>query len=438
MAKKGKKKGGNSSANTSSSTAASISSTIRPASFDTISSMAAAKNVSPLMPRSASEKTTAEPQVSNVSAAGIYDPILVPESANTVTPLLQPKVEIVDAKDVKNATEAAVRRRRSTKSLTPEPANEDSTLQSNGSSVDRVPGSVVVPADTLPTPSCSESGEDLHDKEILSEEESSATLASPADMILEEVKMSSKNFNFLNTMSRTTDADMIDMEEVPASAMAAEEDTKKPLAMNDETEVLIDNQQTSQFEAVSTGYDIAAVATTLVEIVAEVSQDTIRLEPAPASDLTSFGKDEPINPSKQSDSMAWTVTRSAVRIAGPALSLLHGIVLKPAGRVINSLPKSIQGLLKGAAFAAASPAIIISLAIFWPFLVAYRFSPSTFKARLRDALSAVVGEFKNVVSVRSGTTEELTKLRNGTAVELSEVVVIADNVIDGAAVPLTA
>ncbi|KAJ3219704.1 hypothetical protein HDU67_010066 [Dinochytrium kinnereticum] len=223
--------------------------------------------------------------------------------------------------------------------------------------------------------------DDAHEKTLQAISQESTLIS------MESLPSQSSDESELGTVKETKQAEVKEEHVAETNPEEWTMATETPLPSQLDNDAIIETQQASQFAAAAATHDIIAVAKTFVDV---------------ASDLTagSPSKISAAAPSEQRgpDSMMWSLTRSAVHMAGPALSLFHGAILRPTSRMVSRLPKSMQTVLKGAALAAMSPAIIFLLAISWPLVIAYRLGPSTFKMRLRDALGAVVGEVKSVIA----------------------------------------
>ncbi|KAJ3203407.1 hypothetical protein HDU67_010211 [Dinochytrium kinnereticum] len=94
-------------------------------------------------------------------------------------------------------------------------------------------------------------------------------------------------------------------------------------------------------------------------------------------------------------SLLWTLTRRVVSLSAPTIATVARVV-EPAVRRLQSAHPRVQMIVKYAVLVAMSPVLIGAFVVTWPFLVAYRASPGTFKMRVKGALGAVVEEYRVV------------------------------------------
>ncbi|KAJ3114297.1 hypothetical protein HDU96_002305 [Phlyctochytrium bullatum] len=148
----------------------------------------------------------------------------------------------------------------------------------------------------------------------------------------------------------------------------------------DDVDAIIESQQSTQFEAVSVAQDLAAVATTFVEVTNEIMA-------AKSSESECEPQAEPAKPAPSST--VWRLTKNAVHFAQPVIAIAHSSIVAPATRLFHNLPYSLRTIIKASAMMAAAPAFAAFLAFCWPLILAYRLGPMRFRERLHESLRMI-------------------------------------------------
>ncbi|KAJ3191048.1 hypothetical protein HK101_008151 [Irineochytrium annulatum] len=177
-------------------------------------------------------------------------------------------------------------------------------------------------------------------------------------------------------------------------------------------EVVVEAQLDTQFQAASLAQDFSIVAKEIAEVIAEMPVDkkpdqvNIAIDDdatAPANTTTVISSQTEIETKSDDLSMStlWAITKRAISLSTPAISLVLRGVVAPTARTLAKHPR-IQLVAKYAVLAALSPVILAVLAFTWPFVVAYRNGPQAFRGRIKAAMGAVVEEFRVVRERKEG------------------------------------